>query len=131
VDSIRIFTRNSDCVSKRPSEWGTPSNSYRPLLVQMLQENQLENWSLKLQSKQRKGKGKVLVDVTGIGPVTPCLQSRPGKILTALSGVDYTETDKILALLNVPKLSRTRPKPRSFRTSSGMTTCSLWAHLVF
>jgi len=51
-----------------------------------------------------------MVDVTGIEPATPCLQSRPGKILTALSGVAYTETDKILALSNVPKLSRTRPK---------------------
>jgi len=50
--------------------------------------------------------GIKLVDVTGIEPVTPCLQSRPGKILAALSGVAYTETDKILALSNVPKLYR-------------------------
>ena len=48
--------------------------------------------------------------MTGIEPVTPCLQSRSGKILTALSGVAYTETDKIFALSNVPKLYRTRPK---------------------
>jgi hypothetical protein len=31
------------------------------------------------------------VDVTGIEPVTPCLQSRRGKTLKALSGVAYTE----------------------------------------
>ena len=49
---------------------------------------------------------KKLVDVTGIEPVTPCLQSRAGKTLNALSGVAYTETDKIFALSNVPKLSR-------------------------
>ena len=36
----------------------------------------------------------------------PCLQRRAGKILTALSGVAYTETDKILALSSVPKLYR-------------------------
>ncbi len=48
--------------------------------------------------------------VTGIEPVAPCLQSRAGKTLNALSGVAYTETDKIFALSNVPKLSRTRPK---------------------
>ena len=48
------------------------------------------------------------MDVTGIEPVTTCLQSRPGKILTALSGVAYTETDKFLVLSNVPKLYRVR-----------------------
>jgi hypothetical protein len=47
---------------------------------------------------------KVLVDVRGLEPLTPCLQSRPGKILTALSGVAYTETDRIFALSIVPKL---------------------------
>src|SRR5207302_4760761 len=49
---------------------------------------------------------KKLVDVTGIEPVPPCLQRRRGKILTALSGVAYRETDKILALSSVPKLYR-------------------------
>ena len=34
---------------------------------------------------------KSLVDVTGIEPVTPCLQSRRGKTLKALPGVAYTE----------------------------------------
>ena len=33
---------------------------------------------------------KKLVDVTGIEPVTPCLQSRAGKTLKALLGVAYT-----------------------------------------
>ena len=47
------------------------------------------------------------MDVTGIEPVTPCLQSRPGKTLTALSGVAYTEISEIPALSNVPKLYRT------------------------
>ena len=60
--------------------------------------------------------GIKLVDVTGIEPVTPCLQSRAGKILTALSGVAYTETDNIVALTNVPKMYReiitlTNPRP--------------------
>ena len=32
---------------------------------------------------------KKLVDVTGIEPATPCLQSRAGKTLNALSGVAY------------------------------------------
>ena len=51
-----------------------------------------------------------MVDVTGIEPVTPCLQSRRGKTLKALSGVAYTETGEIVALLNVPKLHRTIPR---------------------
>ncbi len=51
-----------------------------------------------------------LVNVVGIEAVTPCLQGRAGKTLNALSGVAYTETDKIFALSNVPKLSQTRPK---------------------
>ena len=54
--------------------------------------------------------GIKLVDVTGIEPVTPCLQSSPAKTLNALSGVAYAETDKTLALSSVPRLSRTRPK---------------------
>jgi hypothetical protein len=33
---------------------------------------------------------KKLVDVTGIEPVTPCLQSGVGKTLKALLGVAYT-----------------------------------------
>ena len=49
---------------------------------------------------------KKLVDVTGIEPVTPCLQTRRGKTLTALSGVAYAEISEISALLSVPKLSR-------------------------
>jgi len=37
----------------------------------------------------------MLVDVTGIEPVTPCLQSRRGKTLKALSGdVAYTENQR-------------------------------------
>jgi len=52
-------------------------------------------------------KRRNMVDVTGIEPVTPCLQSRREKTLKALSGdVAYTETDKIFALSNVPKLYR-------------------------
>ena len=46
------------------------------------------------------------MDVTGIEPVTPFLQSRAGKTLTALSGVAYTEITDIPALSNVPKLYR-------------------------
>jgi hypothetical protein len=49
---------------------------------------------------------RMMVDVTGIEPVTPCLQADRVTTLNALSGVAYTETDKILALLNVPKLYR-------------------------
>ena len=49
------------------------------------------------------------MDVTGIEPATPCLQTRWGKTLTALFGVAYTEISEISALPNVPKLSRTRP----------------------
>jgi len=49
-----------------------------------------------------------MVDVTGIEPATPCLQTRWGKTLTALFGVAYTEISEISALPNVPKLSRTR-----------------------
>jgi hypothetical protein len=37
---------------------------------------------------------KKLVDVTGLEPVTPCLQRTEGKTLTALSGVAYTENQR-------------------------------------
>jgi len=47
-----------------------------------------------------------LVDVTGIEPATPCLQSKVIKTLNALSGVAYTEIHKIFAPSNVPKLYR-------------------------
>jgi hypothetical protein len=46
------------------------------------------------------------VDVRGLEPLTPCLQSRADKTLNALPGVAYTETDKIFALSKVPKLYR-------------------------
>jgi hypothetical protein len=49
---------------------------------------------------------KKLVDVTGIEPATPCLQSRPGKTLTALSGVAYTDNQQDSRSPNVPKLYR-------------------------
>jgi hypothetical protein len=49
---------------------------------------------------------KRLVDVAGLEPATPCLQSRAGKTLTALFGVAYTEITDIPALSNVPKLYR-------------------------
>jgi len=68
------------------------------------------------------------VDVTGIEPATPCLQSRPGKILTALSGVAYTETDKILALSNVPKLYRTISVLTSEVDSVNKRKCSKPGH---
>jgi len=55
-----------------------------------------------------------MVDVTGIEPATPCLQSRLGKILNALSGVAYTENRLISRSSNVPKLSRS-PEPRAQR----------------
>jgi hypothetical protein len=45
-----------------------------------------------------------MVDVTGIEPVTPCLQSRPGKILTALSGVAYTENQRNFRSLKCPEV---------------------------
>jgi hypothetical protein len=46
------------------------------------------------------------VDVTGIEPATPCLQSRAGKTLKALSGVAYTENQRNFRSSVVPKLSR-------------------------
>jgi hypothetical protein len=39
-------------------------------------------------------------------PRPPACKAGWEKTLNALSGVAYTETDKILALLNVPKLYR-------------------------
>src|SRR6266567_1647544 len=53
--------------------------------------------------------GIKLVDVTGIEPVTPCLQSRAGKTLTVLSGVAYTENRRNSRSSIVPKLYRTVP----------------------
>src|SRR5215469_3976772 len=51
-------------------------------------------------------KGKRLVDVAGLEPAAPCLQSRLGKILTAFAGVAYTENQRRSRFSNVPKLYR-------------------------
>jgi len=50
--------------------------------------------------KSQKG----LVDVTGLEPVTPCLQTRQGKTLTALSGVAYTENQRNFRSLKCPEV---------------------------
>ncbi len=55
-----------------------------------------------------------LVDVTGIEPVTPCLQSRPVKTLTALSGVAYTENQRNFRSLKCPELTEHRFVQASF-----------------
>jgi len=47
-----------------------------------------------------------LVDVTGIEPATPCLQSREEKTLKCFDGVAYTENQRNSRSSNVPKLSR-------------------------
>jgi len=49
--------------------------------------------------------GNKLVDVIGIEPATPCLQSRAGKTLTALSGVAYTNCQRNFPLLNCPEVA--------------------------
>jgi len=55
-----------------------------------------------------------LVDVTGIEPVTPCLQSRPGKTQTALSGVAYMENQRNFRSLKCPEVVPKRMAHRSF-----------------
>jgi hypothetical protein len=45
-----------------------------------------------------------LVDVTGLEPVTPCLQRTEGKTLTALSGVAYTENQRNFRSLKCPEV---------------------------
>ena len=45
-----------------------------------------------------------MVDVTGIEPATPCLQTRQGKTLTALSGVAYTENQRNFRSLKCPEV---------------------------
>ncbi len=47
-----------------------------------------------------------LVDVTGLEPATPCLQSRKRKTLNAFAGVAYTENHRNSRSLTVPKLYR-------------------------
>jgi len=47
---------------------------------------------------------KKLVDVTGIEPATPCLQTRQGKTLTALSGVAYTENQRYSRSFKCPEV---------------------------
>jgi len=59
-----------------------------------------------------------LVDVAGIEPATPCLQSRPDKILTALSGVAYTDNQQDSRSPNVPKLYRVGPGLETGRESA-------------
>src|SRR5882762_9087621 len=45
-----------------------------------------------------------LVDVAGLEPATPCLQTRQGKTLTALSGVAYTENQRNFRSLKCPEV---------------------------
>jgi len=56
-----------------------------------------------------------LVDVTGIEPVTPCLQSRRGKTLKALSGVVYTENWRNSCSLKCPEVVANFSRPLNFR----------------
>ncbi len=51
-----------------------------------------------------------MVDVTGIEPATPCLQSRPGKTLTALSGIAYTENRRDFRSLRYPEVVPNSPQ---------------------
>jgi len=44
------------------------------------------------------------VDVAALEPAAPCLQNRPGKILTALSGVAYTENWRNSRSLKCPEV---------------------------
>jgi hypothetical protein len=61
---------------------------------------------------------KNLVDVTGIEPVTPCLQSRRGKTLKALSGVAYTENWRNFRSLKCPEVVLNFSAPLNFRMRS-------------
>jgi hypothetical protein len=47
-----------------------------------------------------------LVGVTGIEPAAPCLQTKWAKTLTALSGVAYTDCQRVFRSSVVPNLSR-------------------------
>jgi len=47
---------------------------------------------------------KTLVDVAGIEPATPCLQSWEGKTLNALTGVAYTESQLDFRSLKCPEV---------------------------
>jgi hypothetical protein len=47
---------------------------------------------------------KGLVDVAGIEPLTPCLQSKAGETLKALSGVAYTENQRDSRSLRCPEV---------------------------
>jgi len=58
-----------------------------------------------------------MVDVTGIEPVTPCLQTKCAKTLTALSGVAYTDSQRIFRSSVVPNLSRNAFNLASLRHS--------------
>ena len=58
---------------------------------------------------------KNLVDVTGIEPATPCLQSRRGKTLKALSGVAYTENWRNFRSLKCPEVVPNFSAPLNFR----------------
>ncbi len=47
-----------------------------------------------------------MVDVAGIEPATPCLQSEQGKTLNSFVGVAYTENQRSSRSSNIPKLYR-------------------------
>ena len=54
-----------------------------------------------------------LVDVTGIEPVTPCLQSEQEKTLNSFVGVAYTSYQQDSRSRNIPKLYRRVGEARS------------------
>src|SRR5713226_6572835 len=73
----------------------------RSMLVQKISERNVCRAMLKTRRKKSQRNamrnGQVageMVDVTGLEPATPCLQTRQGKTLTALSGVAYTENQR-------------------------------------
>ena len=88
-------------LNRRANEMVPPTAADELLAAPMCTGTGAEMNPLSLLQSVRK-----LVDVTGIEPATPCLQSKQGKALTALFGVAYTEIYRISALTNVPKLSR-------------------------
>jgi hypothetical protein len=62
-----------------------------------------------------KRAGVKLVDVTGIEPVTPCLQSGAGKTLKGFAWCRLHEPSMNFPLLNCPEVVPSRPRPETGR----------------
>ena len=85
------------------------SGSNRPYLAQFVHSGKKKRETNPVDLLASKG----LVDVAGIEPATPCLQSREEKTLKCFDGVAYTEKSTKFSLSSCPEVVPSSGRGRS------------------